>query len=189
MLARVCLTFNDQQRKMKKLISLLGFAFASLVSAADATPSFTTTHIPGVDFWQFLFPSIAAERYYTESFLAVKIEAIYADGVELVAEPHDSPLKHHIEGRTYRPILPTKMLYRLDSREFISVASRDKSGDLNLVKYTIPLDAAKIEISYRIRFPDGKISAPMQLISLSSYDFKAVDDKQEPTQSAATPGS
>lgn len=162
---------------MKKLILCLWLVCASMASAAETPTSFTTTHVPGSEDWQFLFPSVQAERYYTEAFLAVKIDAVYADGVALVAEPHESTLKQHIEGRMFRPVLPTRMMYRLDSRQFISVISRDKSGGLSLVSYTIPLDAAKIEISYRIRLPDGKMSAPMQLVSLSSYDFKKVDDK------------
>lgn len=162
---------------MKKLKILLWLACVPLMSAGEFPASFTTTHVPGMEFWQFLFPSAQAERYYSEAFLAVKIEAVYADGVALVAEPHESTLKQHIEGRMFRPVLPTRMMYRLDSRQFISVISREKSGGLSLVSYTIPLDAAKIEILYRIRLPGGRMSAPMQLISLSSYDFKKVDDK------------
>jgi hypothetical protein len=162
---------------MNKLIFSVWLLCVSLALRAEDPPSFTTTHFPGEEDRQFLFPTPQAERYYTEAFLALKIEAVYVDGAALVAEPHESTLKQHIEGRIFRPVLPTRMMYRLDSRQFISVTSRDKTGGMNLVSYTIPIDASKIEITYRIRFPDGKVSGPMQVVSLSAYDFKKVDDK------------
>ncbi len=76
-----------------------------------------------------------------------------------------------IKANIYRPVLPTKMIYRLHYRQFISVLSRSKSGVANLVSYEIPMDAKKIEISYRVRYPNGKISQEMSVTSLSSYDF------------------
>ena len=157
------------------LVTLL--AVAVWLCPAHAASSFTTTHIPNDEAAHFSFPSGESESYYTDAMLALKVESVYADGVALTAMPHDSTLRSHIKANIYRPVLPTKMIYQLHYRQFISVLSRSKSGVANLVSYEIPMDAKKIEISYRVRYPNGKISQEMSVTSLSSYDFKEVNDK------------
>lgn len=137
----------------------------------------TTTHVPDDAETFFSFPSGDADSFYTDAMVAVIVESVYADGVALTALPYEGALRAQIGTKSFRPVLPSRMLYRLSCRDFISAKSRDKKGGLDLRQYEIPMDSKKIEISYRIRYPSGYISQEMQIISLSAYEFKTVNDK------------
>jgi len=154
------------------------FAFTvSLCAAPTAIPTYTTTHVPDDGETYFSFPSGESDSYYTDASVAVVVEAVYADGVTLTAVPYEGTQRGEIGTKTFRPVLPSRMIYRLHCRSFVSAKSRDKKGGLDLRLYDIPMDAKKIEISYRVRYPTGYISQEMQLVSLSAYEFKTVNDK------------
>lgn len=151
---------------------------ACLGAAPTAIPTFTTTHAPDdAEQGWFTFPSGDTDLYYTNPMVAVAIEAVYADGVTLTPMPIDSAARNDLDTKTYRPVLPARMLYRLNCREVVTARSRDINGALEFKRYDIPMDAKKIEISYRVRYPNGRISQEMMLVSLIGYEFKSINDK------------
>ena len=160
---------------------ILWLTFLALTISLSAAPTvvltYTTTHVPDDAETVFCFPTGDAVSFYTDAMVAVIVEAVYADGVTLTAMPYEGELRAQIGSRTFRPVLPSRMVYRLHCRDFISAKSRDKKGGLDLRRYEIPMDAKKIEISYRIRYPSGQISQEMHIVSMSAYEFKAINDK------------
>ena len=163
---------------MRSLFCLFIFLGAVLEGAPTAIPTFTTTHTQeDGEQGYFMFPSGDADLYYTNAMVAVAIEAVYADGVTLTPMPFDVSSRGDVDTKTFRPVLPSRMLYRLNCREVITAKSRDIRGSLDFKRYDIPMDAKKIEISYRVRYPNGRISQEMMLVSLNAYEFKATNDK------------
>lgn len=158
------------------VVCLLAFTGVKGVAETTVLPTYTTTHTPDEAEAFFSFPSGESERYYTDPLVAVIIEAVYADGVALTGLPTDAA-KGTVGTNTFRPVLPSRMIYRLSCKNFISARSRDIDGTLAFKRYEIPMDSKKIEINFRIRYPNGRMSQEMMLVSLNAYEFRAINDK------------
>ncbi|MFT3782651.1 MAG: hypothetical protein QM790_11605 [Nibricoccus sp.] len=151
---------------MKYFVLLIAITAARLCAAPTVLFTYTMTHVINDERIEFAFPSGEDDKYYTNANIAVVIQAVYVDGLTITGMPYQGGLRSDLDTNIYQPVLPTRMVYHLPAANLVSAKNRDAKGRLDFERFDVPIDAKKIEIVYRIRYPNGRLSGEMQLVSL-----------------------
>lgn len=159
---------------MKKLIYLVVMVLSQPLYAKDFSNIHFTTHVAGAAEWSITFPAIAETKVFRHFRSAVQITSVKCDGVELTGrvanENHDPDLESLV--------LSGQMLYSCRFFElYVYQTLSANPGYFKTINFEIPNNVRKLEIEYRIRFPDGKISEPSVIVS---YDRSSPPFRDEP---------
>lgn len=150
------------------IISIFGGPI--LFAKEDLAMSTTGIHVVGTEEWRCSFvakPLSGNERFYAIGGLAIEIVKVKVDGAVLEPEVSDSIITFDWSEFSAKTDL---IQYTMDIRDLHS-ALRDSGGVIGVGynQYHIPPEAKKVEIYYKIHFPDETNSG---LCLLTSFDAK-----------------
>ena len=135
---------------------------------ANISPRYVINFTIGAPAITILFPSEGSSISYNDVRTAVDIMNVVCDNKTVTPSieringyPDTTTVKHEIDERiVYR--CSSLMLYCFDSLDRVT------NDFFKIKNYVIPEGVLKIEITYRLRFPGGKVSQPMQVVFIGS---------------------
>ncbi|MFT3867105.1 MAG: hypothetical protein QM715_01280 [Nibricoccus sp.] len=163
---------------MKHLATIvIVFLYAAVVAQGEPKATeqirFVTTHFSDLRNEVFALPAGRSASYYLSPVVGLQISAVYVDGVSVTSMPvRGSDIEPGLE--YYEPVLTETMIYQVPVSQIWTLKSLDKlTGHMAIEEYAVPMDARRVEIYYRVRYPQNRVSPEMLFISVLKEEFKA----------------